>query len=208
MKQCKACGEEFENQFSFCPTDGQSLARNEQVTVSEFHLTLISELSLLQRLSSETQFVVERFRRAWPFIRRNPVAFLRDEIHLFRLKTRRAVGRPYVVSGVATALAVIVAVTLTILTIEKRSRNPLIDGADSNELVRTVTIDLKTNPNPESKSGVGAGSNGRVGLEHGRGEGSRPTPARAQGGGGGGTNNPLTASQGRVPVPSAIPAPI
>src|SRR2546423_6188688 len=207
MKQCKACGEEFENHFSFCPTDGQSLARNEQVTLSEFHLTLISELSLVQRLTSETQFVFERLRRAWPSIRRNPSGFLRHEINLFRLKVRRAVGRPYVVSGVATALAVIVAVTLTILMIEKRSRNRLIDGDDSNESVRTVTIDLKTNPNPESKAGVGTGSNGRVGFEKGRGEGSRPTPARAQGGGGGGMNNPLTASQGRIPVPSEIPAP-
>ena len=208
MKQCKACGEEFENQFSFCPTDGQSLVRSEQVTLSEFHLTLISELSLVQRLSSETQFVVERFRRSWPSIRRNPIGFFRHEINLFRLKLLRAVGRPYVVSGVATALAVIVVVTLTILMIEKRSRSRLIDGHDSNELVRTVTIDLKANPNPESKPGVGTGSNGRVGFEKGRGEGSRPTPARAQGGGGGGTNNPLTASQGRVPVPSAIRAPI
>src|SRR2546423_7094145 len=74
--------------------------------------------------------------------------------------------------------------------------------------MRTVTIDLKTNPNPESIPGVGAGSNGRVGFEKGRGEGSRPTPARSQGGGGGGTKNPLTASQGSLPVPSEIPAPI
>src|SRR5437763_8286299 len=197
MKQCKACGEAFENQFSFCPTDGQSLAQNEPVTLSEFHLTLISELSLLQRLSSETQFVVERFRRSWPSIRRNPSGFFRHEINLSRLKMLRAVGRPYVVSGVATALAVIVVMTLTILMIEKRSRNRLIDGDDSNELVRTVTVDLNTNPDPDPKPGVGTGSNGRVGFEKGRGEGSRPTPTRAQGGGGGGTNNPLTAPQGR-----------
>ncbi|HXI26359.1 MAG TPA: energy transducer TonB [Pyrinomonadaceae bacterium] len=208
MKQCKACGEEFENQFSFCPTDGQSLLQSERIALSEFHLTLISELSLLQRLFSETQFVVERFRRAWPSIRRDPIGFLRDEIHLFRLKLRRAVGRPYVVRGIATALAVIVVVSLTILMIEKRSKNRFRDDVNAIELVNTVTIDLKTNANRESKSGVGTGSNGRVGFEKGRGEGSRPTPARAQGGGSGGTNNPLTASQGRVPVPSAIPAPI
>ena len=208
MKQCKACGEKFENRFSFCPTDGQSLGQNEQVNLSEFHLTLISELLLVQRLYSETQFVVERFRRAWPSIRRDPGGFLRDEIHLFRLKVRRAAGRPYVVRGVATALAVILVVTLTILMIEKRSKKQLVNDVDANELVNTVTIDLKTNSNPDAKPGVGAGSNGRVGFENGRGEGSRPTPARAQGGGGGGMNNPLTASQGRVPVPSAIPAPI
>jgi TonB family protein len=208
MKICKACGEEFENRFSFCPTDGQSLGQREQVVLAEFHLTLISELSLLQRLSSETQFVVERFRRTWPSMRRNPVGFLRHESHLFRLKMRRAAGRPYVVSGLATALAVIAVLTLTILMIDKRSKNQLINDDDSNELMNTVTIDLGTNPNPESKPGVGVGSTGRVGFENGRGEGSRPTPARSHGGGGGGTNNPLTASQGRVPVPSAIPAPI
>lgn len=208
MKQCKVCGEEFENRFSFCPTDGQSLAPSEQITLSEFHLTLLSELSLVRRLSSETQFVVEGLRRAWPSIRGNPVGFLRHEIHLFRLKVGRAVRRPYVVGALATALAVIVFVTLTILITDKRSRNQFINEDGSNELMRTVTIDLRTNPNPASKPGVGAGSNGRVGFDNGRGEGSRPTPARAQGGGSGGTNNPLTASQGRVPVPSAISAPI
>jgi TonB family protein len=208
MKQCKACGEEFKDQFSFCPTDGQSLVQSGQVTLTEFHLTLISELSLVQRLANEIRFVAHRLGRAWPSIRRDPVGFLRHEIHLFLLNMRRAVGRPYVVRGIATALAVIVVVTLTILMIEKRSKNRLIDADGSNELMRTVTIDLGTNPNPESKPGGGAGSNGRVGFDKGRGEGSRPAPARAQGGGGGGTNHPLTASQGRPPLPSAIPAPI
>ena len=208
MKQCKVCGEEFKDQFSFCPTDGQSLGQSEQVTLSEFHLTLISELSLAQRLANEIRFVAHRLRRAWPSIRRDPVAFLRHELHSFRLKVRGAVGRPYAVRGLATALAVIVVVTVTILMIEKRSKNRLINDDGSNELVNTVTIDLSTNPNPESKPGVGAGSNGRVGFDKGRGEGSRPMPARAQGGGGGGTNNPLPASQGRVPVPSQIPAPV
>ena len=208
MKQCKACSEEFEDQFSFCPTDGESLGPSEQITLSEFHLTLISELSLVRRLSSETQFVVERLRRAWPSIRSNPVGFFRAELYFFGLKMRGAVGRPYVVSGLATALAVIVVVTLTVLMIDNRSRNQFINEDGSNELVRTVTIDLKANPNPESQPGVGAGSQGRVGFDRGRGEGSRPTPARTQGGGGGGTHNPLMASQGRVPVASAIPAPI
>ena len=61
---------------------------------------------------------------------------------------RRAVGRPYVVRGIATALAVIVVVTLTILTIERRSKNRLVNDNNSNELVNTVTID----PGNESES--------------------------------------------------------
>ncbi len=208
MKKCNACGEEFENQFSFCPTDGQLLEDGEQVNQSEFHLTLISQLSLVQRLFNEINFVVERLRRAWPSIRRDPITFLRSEIGLLRWKLNRALKQPYVMSSVTTAVAIIVAVTFTILVLEKRSKHQLTIDDDSNELMRTVAIDLGTNPKPESKSGVGAGSNGRVGFDKGRGEGSRPTPARAQGGGGGGANNPLTASQGRIPVPSEIPAPI
>jgi TonB family protein len=82
----------------------------------------------------------------------------------------------------------------------------VIDDAD--ELVRTLTIDLKDSNQNDAKRGVGAGENGRVGFDRGRGEGSGPKPARAQGGGGGGDHAQLPQSRGRLPQPSAIPAPI
>jgi periplasmic protein TonB len=69
-------------------------------------------------------------------------------------------------------------------------------------------IDLQSVPTPTSDKGVGAGEKGRVGFDSGKGEGSRPVPARAQGGGSGGDRNPNPSSQGRVPLPSVIPAPI
>ena len=50
MKQCKACGGRIRKSICFRPTDGQSLVQSEQITLSEFHLTLISEMSLIQRL--------------------------------------------------------------------------------------------------------------------------------------------------------------
>jgi len=79
-------------------------------------------------------------------------------------------------------------------------------GAD--EIADTVTIDFQDAPKPSSDSGVGAGERGRVGFERGSGEGSRPVPARAKGGGGGGLHDQTSASQGRLPQPSVIPAPI
>lgn len=208
MKKCQACGKEFHNQFSFCPIDGRLLVKSDRVSRSDYHVTLINDKSLPQRLTSELHFFIERFKRSWPTIRRDPVAFLNREARVSGSKARRALSRPYVVSSLSTAVAIIVMVTLTILILERRARRFGSDHGGSEEFVRTVTIDLRTESKPESKPGVGAGSNGRVGFENGRGEGSRPTPARAQGGGGGGMSNPLKASQGRVPPPSVIPAPI
>lgn len=64
------------------------------------------------------------------------------------------------------------------------------------------------NASPTSDEGVGAGSLGRVGFDNGRGEGSNPEPKRAQGGGSGGNKQKLAASDGAIPQPSQIPAPI
>jgi protein TonB len=63
------------------------------------------------------------------------------------------------------------------------------------------------NPTPEGK-GVGAGSQGRVGFARDRGEGSAPEPKSSTGGGGGGKHDPAPAQIGKLPPPSAIPAPI
>jgi protein TonB len=81
---------------------------------------------------------------------------------------------------------------------------------EGDDLGETTLINTQTLPDAESKSdsGIGANDKGRVGFNRGKGEGSGPTPARAQGGGGGGTQSPLPASQGRLPQPSEIPAPI
>jgi len=76
------------------------------------------------------------------------------------------------------------------------------------DLVPTVTLDLRNDTDPDSKPGVGAGEQGRVGFEKGKGEGSAPKPARAQGGGGSGNLTQLPPSVGKIPVPSVIPAPI
>src|SRR5207253_178953 len=113
-------------------------------------------------------------------------------------------------SGAASALIIVAAIVLSVLVLERPG--PRVGGADliedDNETLRTVEIDLRNETKPNDDSGVGAGGKGRVGFGKGKEEGSGPVPARAQGGGGGGNHNPAQASQGRVPVPSIIPAPI
>src|SRR4030095_5225280 len=100
MKRCNACDEEFADKFSFCPVDGTPLndlaaalmGRNSEGPADffaaeesplavgmprggdhQFHLTIISEAGLAQRLATEIKFLIDRLRRAWPEFQRDPL---------------------------------------------------------------------------------------------------------------------------------------
>jgi TonB family protein len=207
MKRCGACGEEFENQFNFCPNDGKSLDTNRDTASFEYRPTIISDESLAQRLAIQFAFLVQRFRATWPRFKVDPFGFLHKQFRQFRNNAGRAFARPYFRNGLMVAVALVLCVIVSITLLDKRGLSRA-KGEESTDLAPTVMIDLRTVPKPDSQSGVGAGENGRVGFDRGRGEGSGSKPARAQGGGGGGNQSPLPSSQGRVPVPSVIPAPI
>jgi TonB family protein len=221
MKRCNACGEEFQDKFSFCPVDGTpfrptgkdpgvALCDRSESAPAEFHLTLISDQGLARRLESQLWFVLDQAKRAWPSFKNDPIAFALRRAAEGKRLLGQTLARPHVLSGAATALVIVTAIVLSVLVLERHARKvgraDLID--DNNETLRTVEIDLRNETKPNDDSGVGAGEKGRVGFAKGKGEGSRPVPARAQGGGGGGDRNPSQASQGRIPVPSIIPAPI
>jgi TonB family protein len=207
MKVCTACSEQFESHFSFCPIDGSVLTKVESRASYEYHPTLISDDVLFSRLLIQIRFLAKGIQRMWPDFKAHPLAFAKIQFKQFKPQVGQLLARPYVLSGLATALAVVIVVVGGVLISERHKRPPqLID--DAGELVRTVTIDLNQSSQKDSKPGVGAGDKGRVGFDRGRSEGSRPVPARAQGGGSGGMNDPLPPSQGRPPIPSVIPAPI
>jgi len=207
MKRCGACGEEFENQFNFCPNDGKSLDTNRDTARFDYRPTIISDESLAQRLAIQFTFLVQRFRATWPRFKADPFGFLQNQFRQFKTDARRAFARPYFRNGLLVAVTLVLCVIVSITLLDKRGLSRA-RGEEPNELAPTVMIDLRTAPHPDSQPGVGAGENGRVGFDSGRGEGSGPKPARSQGGGGGGDHSPLPPSQGRVPVPSVIPAPI
>jgi TonB family protein len=218
MKRCNACGEEFKDEFSFCPLDGTPFRTGEGVAQcdyaepapAEFHLTLIGDDGLGRRLGDQLSFVVDQAKEAWPSFKKDPIAFAARRVAEGKRLFKQTRSRPHVLSGATTALLIVAAIVLSVLVLERPARKmsdaDLIDNGD--EIVRTVEIDLRTEAKPNHDAGVGAGEKGRAGFGKGKGEGSRPVPARAQGGGGGGDRNPTQASQGRVPVPSIIPAPI
>jgi TonB family protein len=208
MRRCKVCGEQFEALFGFCPIDGTQLGKAfSEAPHSEFTLTIVSDVGLIQRLAIELNFLIEQIEQAWPSFRDHPVDFTTNQLSQLRKWLWRTLGRQHVVSGLMTAILLVSAIVLSVLLLEKHSPRA-IKEADTNEIADTVTIDFQDAPKPSSDSGVGAGEKGRVGFERGSGEGSRPIPARAKGGGGGGLHDQTSASQGRLPQPSVIPAPI
>lgn len=212
MKRCNACDEEFQDRFSFCPTDGISLYIVPVVhsAPAEFQLTLVSDEALARRLANQLTFVIDQGRQSWPFFKNDPLAFSVKRIVAAMTLLRQARARPHMLLGATTALLVLVAIALSVLVLERHA--PKLRDADllenGDEVFRTVEIDLRNETKPDDSKGVGAGDKGRVGFSRGKGEGSGPVPARAQGGGSGGDHNPLPPSLGRLPLPSKIPAPI
>ncbi|MDX6528088.1 MAG: periplasmic protein TonB [Blastocatellia bacterium] len=209
MKRCDECGEEFRDKFSFCPVDG---ARLEVVPganpAAEYRLTLIDDESLARRLANHIRFVSTQVKQALPAFRNDPIAFAARQLGAGGQLLKQTLSRPHVLLGAMAALVIVSAIILSVLVLERHS--PRLTNAidDGDEPSRTVEIDLRNEAKPNDDSGVGDGEKGRVGFNRGKGEGSHPTPARSQGGGGGGDGSQSPPSQGRVPVPSVIPAPI
>ena len=208
MKRCDACGEEFEGKFRFCPVDGKLLAQNKPTNSYEYRPTLISERSLALRLASESQFVIGGLRQGWPRFKAEPGAFTVSQLRRLNRNTRQIIKRPYLAAASTVALTIVGAVIVSALLLDYRRGATVMTGEPDEDLVPTVTIDLCEDANAKSKPGAGVGEKGRVGFNRGRGEGSGPKPARAQGGGGGGELAQWQQSQGRLPRPSVIPAPI
>jgi TonB family protein len=208
MKRCDACDEEFDSKFRFCPVDGKPLAEKKPTNNYEYRLTLISERSLTRRLVSEGQFLIDGLRQGWPRFKAEPGAFTFSQLRRLNRNVGQIIKRPYLAAASTVALTIVGAVIVSALLLDFRRGATATSGESDEDLVPTVTIDLREDANAKSKPGVGAGEKGRVGFNRGRGEGSGPKPARAQGGGGGGDLAQLQQSQGRVPRPSVIPAPI
>jgi TonB family protein len=203
MKRCNACGEEFEDKFSFCPVDGTAFR-----AVHEFNLTIVSDTGLIPRLAIELEFVLSQARKSWPSFKRNPIAFTGSPFSEIKRVLKQALVRPHVLAASATAMLLVTAIILSVLLLERHSQRRISVVDDSNQLSQTVEIDLGSEEKPRTDSGIGANGKGRVGFEQRTGEGSRPIASKAHGGGSGGMNNPSAPSQGRTPQPSIIPAPI
>jgi TonB family protein len=211
MKRCKACDEEFEDKFSFCPVDATPLNElaaalvGEDLTWHEFHLTMINSTALPERLATEIRYALQQGRREWSAFSRDPIGFGRAQ----RSRIVSALAAPNSLSGIVTALTLVL--TATLVLVLSPNGNDVVHGPDATSDQDLLAHIIEFPREPEfnrNDKGVGVGSDGRVGFAAGRGEGSAPEFRKATGGGGGGNHDPLPAQQGRPPQPSPIPAPI
>ncbi len=174
---------------------------------TQFALTLLSDVPLSQRLLAELSFFISRFKQRWPDFKEDPVALIKIEARHLGQVLKRAFSRPQVAAGLVTSIMFVMSVTLIVAVLDQRAVNRNQEG-ERDDLEVVTIINFPERLDNKSDPGIGAGEKGRVGFERGRGEGSRPESARSRGGGGGGDGSRLASSQGRIPTPSLIPAPI
>jgi TonB family protein len=207
MKRCNACSQQFEDHFVFCPADATPLTISTlQPTQAELHLTIIDNAGLLDRLARELRFQIKELQRAWPELKRDPVAFAQRSYVITVRRLRESLFAPNSIAAIATALLILFSVALTIVLFDRRSQQNLIT---QNILERVQMLELPPDAAPPNNDdGDGAGSQGRVGLRSGKGEGSGEVPKKSSGGGGGGDHSKEPAQVGAVPPPSIIPAAI
>src|SRR6267143_3179167 len=158
MKKCHVCGEEFHNEFSFCPVDGTPFGirpwseqcDSSDSAAAEFHLTLIGEEALARRLGHQLSFVADQIQQAWPSFKNDPIAFAARRVAEGKRVFKRTLARPHVFSGAASALLIVAAIVLSVMVLERHARKA--DSADlinnSAETLLTVEIDLRNETKP------------------------------------------------------------
>jgi TonB family protein len=172
---------------------------------SEFCPTIIESTSLLERLAREIRFLVNELRQSWPDFKNDPIGVGRTLVAEGQLRLQILTRSP---NALAVSAAMLVGISFAVILLlsgwVSKEDKPHNDEA----LAQITMLNFPNSGAPPEGRGVGAGSYGRVGFAQGRGEGSADEPKRATGGGSGGDHNRLPAQTGRLPQPSAIPAPI
>jgi TonB family protein len=174
----------------------------------EFHLTIIDNASLPERLARELRFVLYRLKLAWPEFKRDPFRFSQRIFADIWLRLRCAATRTSL-AALATAMLLVSSIGLILILVGERSKQNGPVDVEPIETAQLLVFDQPANADaPKEDHGVGAGSNGRVGFRNSKGEGSRPRPIKSTGGGSGGLGEPLPPQVGKPPQPSEIPATI
>ncbi len=180
MKRCNACGEEFEDRFSFCPVDGTPIntvpaamttfdhSRSEWTgrIPPEFKLTIISTTGLLVRLSNEARFLAREIKVAWPEFKAHPILFIQHHFSDLAARARRFLLVPNTLSAVTTALMFVLSAVLAVLLLGRGGTKFLDNEHPGISPEDVVTIDFSPSM-PATGTVVGVGYRGRIGLTPG-----------------------------------------
>ena len=100
MRRCKVCGEQLDALFSFCPLDGTHFGQAfSEAPHSEFTLTIVSDVGLIQRLAVELNFLIEEVKQAWLSFRDRPVAFTTNQLVLRFINNLNKLVTSYIVGS-------------------------------------------------------------------------------------------------------------
>jgi TonB family protein len=160
---------------------------------AEYQLTLLTEASLLARLTTEMRAVTAESRLTWPEFKREPRAFVQRTAAGYGLLLRRSLARENVAYGLVTALVVVLTLVVAVVALEGYHKaHPMLASNVNEDLVVT---DWVTPIPPEQKQEAGPAGM----AAHGTGGGSLQNKERPGGGGGGGRHEALPASHGILP---------
>src|SRR5436190_5787906 len=119
MKRCGACGEEFQNQFKFCPVDGETLPLN-GIDAFGYSPTIIGDDSLVHRLLVQLLFLIELIRVSWAQFKADPTGFLKDQTRQAIEFVRSGSARPYLRKALAASVTLVGLIILSVMIFDRQ----------------------------------------------------------------------------------------
>ena len=173
---------------------------------NEYVPTIINNQPLLSRLASELHALEQECELAWPKFKQHPIKTISAILSAVLRRSSQALVAP----NVLTALFIVGAIVLSVLTFERTVAKRTVDPDLTATLVGSEVSLIKVNElaNKRDRS-IGRNGNGRVGYQQNKsGEGSGEIRRRGLGGGGSGDLEPQPPRTGKLPPPSNILAAI
>jgi TonB family protein len=162
----------------------------------EFHFTFMDDAGLTSRLADAIKGIAHESELTWPEFKKDPFGFTKRGIVGYSQAGWRVLSQPNVATGVLSALAIMIAVIIGVVLLDRfqTRRDVELAKAKQEELLLESMVDIPSEqPTPDV---------GTAGLNKGKGGGSKPKQEKAGGGGGGGREDPKPASFGKTPQAS------
>lgn len=168
---------------------------------NEYHLTMIEDAGLVNRLTTELREVAQASQLTWPEFKRDPVGFTRRSAAAYGTLTSRFFRRPNVALACLIAIFTVISAIIIIGLLDRR---PQVAQTEQERVDQLLDFS-EVQEIPEEQKPV---EKGNAGMNKGKGGGSKQKQERPSGGGGGGQEQQKPVSQGKPPQASLDVPPI
>jgi TonB family protein len=169
----------------------------------EFHLTMIEDTGLVNRLTTELREVAHASQLTWPEFKRDPVGFSRRSAAAYSLLIWRFFRSPNIAIASLAAIFIVLFVVIGIIAGDRYRSQHM--AQNDVERVDQLLDFSQVQDIPEEQKPV---EKGPAGMNKGKGGGSKPKQEKPSGGGGGGQEQPKPVSFGKPPQASLVVPPI